>query len=232
MANPVLRHKFQQGWISKVVPPFENDMLMHQIRMLFQISAQTNRVPCIEQFHGPAKCCILNSLLMRQIQSIGKRRFFIVPFQPRPARKSILASDRKLRVTEAERGVEDFRVRGPTKMRVKFPDPLGSVGRVSGVVFQQVFRLILEMIEVRIRWEASYRHGELPFVRPRSALMGRKSVREMDCCDQVDFCPFRGPDAPFALRRSYHEDRKAEPDGYLLGSYRIDTAPAPHSRRL
>jgi hypothetical protein len=40
--------------------------------------------------------------------------------------------------------------------------------------------------------------------------MGRKSVREMDCCDQVDFCPFRGPDAPFALRRSYHEGRKAE----------------------
>jgi hypothetical protein len=32
--------------------------------------------------------------------------------------------------------------------------------------------------------------------------MGRKSVREnqTNCCDQVDFCPFRGPDAPFALR--------------------------------
>ena len=42
--------------------------------------------------------------------------------------------------------------------------------------------------------------------------MGRKSVREMDCCDQVDFCPFRGPDAPFALRRSYHEGRKVGHD--------------------
>src|SRR6267143_7084371 len=34
------------------------------------------------------------------------------------------------------------------------------------------------MIEIRIRWEASYWHDELPFVRPRSAFMGRKLVRE------------------------------------------------------
>jgi hypothetical protein len=177
-------------------------MLMHQIRMLFQVRPQTSCVPCIKEFHGPAKCCILNSLLVRQIQSIGKRWFFKVPFQPRPARKSILAGDCELRVTEPEQGVEDFRVRRPTKTRVKFPDPLGYVGSVSGVLFQQVFRLILEMIEVRAQWEASYWHGELPFVCPRSAFMGRKSVREnqTNCCDQVDFCPFRGPDAPFALR--------------------------------
>ena len=38
--------------------------------------------------------------------------------------------------------------------------------------------------------------------------MGRKLVRKTNCCDQVDFCPFRGPDAPFALRRSYHEAEK------------------------
>jgi hypothetical protein len=38
--------------------------------------------------------------------------------------------------------------------------------------------------------------------------MGRKLVRETNCYDQVDFCPFRGPDAPFALRRAYHECRK------------------------
>jgi hypothetical protein len=38
--------------------------------------------------------------------------------------------------------------------------------------------------------------------------MGRKLVRKTNCCDQVDFCPFRGPDAPFALRRSYHERRE------------------------
>ena len=150
MANRILRHEFQQGWIPKVVPAFENDILMHETRMLFQLLAQTRGVPCIKEFHGAAKCCIFNSLLVRQIQSIGKRWFFNVPFQPRPARESILAGDGKLRVTEAERGVEDFRIRGPIKTRMKFPDPLGYVGSVSGVVIQQVFRLLLEMIEVRI----------------------------------------------------------------------------------
>ena len=28
---------------------------------------------------------------------------------------------------------------------------------------------------------------------------------------QVDFCPFRGPDAPFALRRYYHDGRAEAP---------------------
>jgi len=57
------------------------------------------------------KCCIFNPLLVRQIQSIGEGRFFDVPFQPRPTRKSIFAGDCKLRVTEAKWGVEDFSVR-------------------------------------------------------------------------------------------------------------------------
>jgi hypothetical protein len=30
-------------------------------------------------------------------------------------------------------------------------------------------------------------------------MVGRKSVRETNGGKQVDFCPFRGPDAPFAL---------------------------------
>lgn len=33
-----------------------------------------------------------------------------------------------------------------------------------------------------------------------------------NCCNQVDFCPFRGPDAPFALPRSYHEGREVGTD--------------------
>ena len=57
---------------------------------------------------------------------------------------------------------------------MKFPDPLGYSRTVGGTLFQQVFRLILEVIEVRIRWEASYRHDELPFVCPRSAIYGQK----------------------------------------------------------
>src|ERR1700674_37068 len=30
-----------------------------------------------------------------------------------------------------------------------------------------------------------------------------------NCCEQVDFCPFRGPDAPFALRLSYHREKRS-----------------------
>jgi hypothetical protein len=57
---------------------------------------------------------------------------------------------------------------------MKFPDALRGPGIAGGMFFQQVFGLILEMVEVGIRWEASYRHGELPFMAPRSAFAGRK----------------------------------------------------------
>jgi hypothetical protein len=82
---------------------------------------------------------------------------------------------------------------------MKFSESLGSLGRASSVFLQQIFRLIFEVIEVWIRGQASYWHNELPFVCPRSAMVGRKSVRETNGGKQVDFCPFRGPDAPFAL---------------------------------
>jgi hypothetical protein len=57
---------------------------------------------------------------------------------------------------------------------MKFPNALRRSGIAGGMFLQQVFGLILEMVEVGIRWEAAYRHGELPFMRPRSALTGRK----------------------------------------------------------
>jgi len=97
-----------------------------------------------------------------------------MPFQPSPALKPSFAGDGELGIAELEMRVEDFGVRGASEPRMKFPDALGRSGIAGGVFFQQVFGLILEMIEVGIRWEAAYRHGELPFMRPRSALAGRK----------------------------------------------------------
>ena len=58
--------------------------------------------------------------------------------------------------------------------RMKFPDSLRCTRVARGMFFQQVFGLVLEVIEVGVGWEASYRHGELPFKRPRSAFTGRK----------------------------------------------------------
>ena len=75
-------------------------------------------------------------------------------------------------------GVEDFSVRGAAEMRVEFPQALGHAWSACSMLLEQVLGLILEMVEVGIRWEASYRHDELPFVRPKSAFMGRKLVRE------------------------------------------------------
>jgi hypothetical protein len=134
MPNGILSDEFQQRWISKVVPALENDVLMHKIRMLMQVCAQISCVTCIEEFHGMAKRCIFNPLLVRQIQSIGERWFFNVPFQPRPARKSVFAGDGKLRVTKAQLTLEDFSVRGPMETRVKFPDPLRCFRSVGGTL--------------------------------------------------------------------------------------------------
>src|SRR5260370_38350778 len=119
---------------------------MQKAGMLIQGHTQTIYVTCIDEFHSTAKCCIFNPLLVRQIQSIGERWFFNVPFQPRPARKSIFAGDCKLRVTEADLGVEDFSVRGSAEKRGKFPYPLGYSRRLGGTLFSQVLRLILAMI--------------------------------------------------------------------------------------
>lgn len=115
MTNWILSDEFQQGWIPKVVPAFDNDVLMHKIRLSVKVRAQTGYVTCIEEIHATAKCYIFNSLLVRQIQSIGERWFCNVSLQSRPTRKSIFAGDRKLRVTEAEPGVEDFSVCGLRK---------------------------------------------------------------------------------------------------------------------
>jgi len=57
---------------------------------------------------------------------------------------------------------------------MKFSDPLSCSRIARSMIPEQVFGLILQMNEARVRWKASYRHGELPFLRPRSALTGRK----------------------------------------------------------
>ena len=50
------------------------------------------------------------------------------------------------------------------------------------------------------------------------------SSRKRNCFDQVDFCPFRGPDAPFALR-----DLITTPEGsplrlhYAMGNRHLST---------
>ena len=85
---------------------------------------------------------------------------------------------------------------------MKFPDALRRLRVSRTMLLEQVFRLIFEVSEVGILWEAFNRHDELPLVCPGPHLVGESQFAKSDCDEQVDFCPFRGPEAPFALRRS------------------------------
>src|SRR6266404_3202141 len=135
MANRILSDEFQQRWISKIIPALENNVLMDKIWVLIQVRSQTIYFTFVDKFDGTTKCCIFDSLLVRQVQAIGDRWFFNVAFQPRPARKSIFASDCELRVTEAKVGVEDCGVCSATETRMKFPDSLGCPRTMGGTLF-------------------------------------------------------------------------------------------------
>ena len=108
----------------------------------------------------------------------------------------MFARDGKLRAPETECRGEDLSIRGSFEMRMKLPDTLRCGWIAHGMIAEQVFGLVLEMIEIRVRRKGLYRHDELPFRCPGPHLEGRKLVRDTNCLEQVDFCPFRGPDAP------------------------------------
>jgi len=125
MANRILSDELQQRWIPKVVPAFEKDVLMHQIRLLIQVRAQTRYVPCIDEFHRVAKRCVFNALMMRQLQPVGERWFFNVRFQSCLTRKSRLAGNGELCVAQLQLGMEDLCVCSAAVTRMKLPDSLG-----------------------------------------------------------------------------------------------------------
>jgi len=79
-----------------------------------------------------------------------------------------------LRVVQTKGRTEDVGVGSMAETRMELSDLLGSVWKTRGVFSEQIFGLMLEMIEVWIGGEASYRHNELPFVCPGSACNGQK----------------------------------------------------------
>src|SRR5215472_9605694 len=180
MANRILGHEFQQGRIVKVIPALKADVLTREGWMLLQVNAQTGCVSLIQKIYGAAEPGIFNSLVVWQIQLIGASWFFNMPLQPRPAGEAGLTRDGELGIAQAQPGREDLGVSGPAHARMKFPDSLRGFGKAGVMISEQVLGLILQMIKVGIGWQASYRHNELPFLRPRSACMGRKSVREAE----------------------------------------------------
>jgi hypothetical protein len=73
MANRILRDEFQKCGPPKIIPTFENDVLMHEIRMLIQMGPQIRHVTCVEEFHGAPERRVFNSLVMRQIELVRER---------------------------------------------------------------------------------------------------------------------------------------------------------------
>src|SRR5271169_2757669 len=97
VANRILGDELKQRGVMKIVPTFECDMLMYQLRMLLQITTQSCRVPCVNKIDGTAKNRVFDSFMVGEIQ-IG--RFFDMLFQPRPALETRLTSDGELRIAE------------------------------------------------------------------------------------------------------------------------------------
>src|ERR1700733_9599445 len=100
-----------------------------------------------------AKCIVFNSFLVRQIELIGQSRLFNMPFQPRPTQEAGLASNSELGVAELKLRVKNIGVRSPTEPRMELPNALGRCRIAGGMFLQQIFRLILEMIEIGMGWE-------------------------------------------------------------------------------
>ena len=70
MPNRILRHKFQQGRILKVIAALKYDALMDQVRMGTQVSPESFHVSRIEEIHGAPKGRVLNSLLVWEAQVV------------------------------------------------------------------------------------------------------------------------------------------------------------------
>src|SRR5436305_9775674 len=108
MANRIFRCEFQQGWIAKVISTLENDPPNYKFGILLQVKAQSRYVAGIQKLHTAAKDRVFNSLVVRQIELVGKGGLLNVLFQSCPTRESRLSRNGKLRITKPKRSAEDF----------------------------------------------------------------------------------------------------------------------------
>ncbi len=163
MPNRVLRHKFQQRRILKVVAALKYDALMDHVWMRMQVSPKPFHVSRIQKMHGTAKRGVLNSLLEWKAKVVCRCRLLYPTFQFRPVRKSPLAGNCKLRVGQAKLRIEDCRIGRALKSRMKFPDSPGHLRITFGARLEQVLGLVLEMIEVRVGRKWFYGHTRIRF---------------------------------------------------------------------
>src|SRR5574337_2006721 len=102
--------------------------------MLLEVGVQTRYVTGIEKFHATAKYGVFNPFVVRQIQLVGEGGLFNASLQSCPTRKSALARNGELRVTETKVGIEDFGIGCRGEAWMKFAEPLGRSSIARGMI--------------------------------------------------------------------------------------------------
>jgi hypothetical protein len=142
--------------------------------MLRKVRAEPLHIARIHKIDGPTERAVLDALVVWEAE-IGPIRFRDVSAKPGPARESVLARDRELRVAQGERRLADRVVRRRGEARVKLANALARLATVRALGFLKVSGLVLEVIEARVGWQLFRRHDELPFVaRPDVRKRGQK----------------------------------------------------------
>jgi hypothetical protein len=106
---------------------------------------------------------------MWQVQSIGVDWLFNASFEAGPAGEPGLACDGELRTAEFELGSKDRGIRSAREAGMEFADELGRSQGAGSMGFDQVFGLVLQLVEIGMGRKDSNWQDELPFVCPRSA---------------------------------------------------------------
>jgi len=165
--------------------------------MLFQIGAQTGHVALVEQIDGMAKDGVFNALMVGQVQLIGARGFRDMKLESGPTGKAVFTGDCEERIAELEAGGEDLGIGRVEGTGMELSEALNDAWIAIGVAFEQVFCLVFEVVKAGIGREAFYRSANfLSYAQVRNLRAEREFI-QLSCEGKVDFCPVRGPDAPF-----------------------------------
>jgi hypothetical protein len=146
----IFRDEFKQAGIAKVVCALEKNAPVNEMGVLREMGAQGCDIARIDEVHRMAKGRVLNPLVVWESEAVNQRGLFNVTFEPGPTYEAALARDRQLRITEAERLCENLLVCCTTEFWMKFSKPLRAAKFFRRVLLQKVFRLVLEVVEVRV----------------------------------------------------------------------------------
>src|SRR5262245_62067844 len=144
--------------------------------MLLEELTQTFNVTRIEQIHSSSKRHVFNTLMVLDLKIVCGGWLLDMSLQSRPARKPALPRNRQLRVAQPQLCFEDLVIGGFLKLRMELPEPLRDLRIARRMRHEQILRLILEMVEIRVRWKTFNRHDELPFFKTPDVRIYRQKV--------------------------------------------------------